>query len=249
MARTVGGLLAIETGVKAVAKRAETDGYHLLQKSPLLNGYSKVYAAKDPDATEWDNPPNEGVVVQVEAEAVLQDVAKELAKWFDITATRDLTNAHAYADLMVGDVPLLQRVPITYLMFLERVLVDLGTFVGKLPVLDPAEAWRKVEGSTAWASAEEVTMRTKKIPRNHVMQPATDKHPAQVTVYQEDTVIGKWTRIKFSGAVPAQRVADMVARVRELQDAVKLARDEANRTALVMDLADSGSKILGYVLG
>lgn len=249
MARTQSGLLSLEPGIRASAKRTETDAYHLLQKPPLLTGYSKVYAPRNEEATEWDIPPNEGTSVQVDAEVVTRNVATELAKWFDVMAIKESTNAVARADLIVDENVLLAKVPTTYLLFLERNLEDLLTFMSKLPMLDPAEAWEKREGSTLWVSAPEVTQRTKKVPRNHVLSEATDKHPAQVQVYQEDTVIGKWTRLKFSGAVPALRVAELTDRVRKLQAAVKIARDEANRTPLVLDLKDAGRTVLAYVLG
>lgn len=249
MGRTVGGLLAIETSIRATAKRAETDAYHRFQKPALLAGYSKTYEARNAEATEWDVPPNEGVLVQVDAEDVVRDVAREMAKWFNITATRDLTNSRAVADIEVDGTVLLEKVPIAYLMFLERVLVDLMTFVSKLPVLDPAESWQRTEGSTVWASTPVVSQRTEKIPHNHVIARATDKFAEQVQVYYTDDPVGKWTRIKFSGALPAQRVADMVGRVRALQESVKLARDEANRTPVVTDLQESGSKVFEYVLG
>lgn len=249
MARTVSGLLSIETGIRTTATRAMTDAYHALQKSALLAGYSKVYQAKDEDATEWDVPPNEGNEVQVDAEALAREVLAEMAKWFNVMSIKESTNAVARADLVVDGQTILAQVPTTYLLFLERQLVDIMTFVSKLPVLDPAESWDRTEGSTAWASTPVVTMSTRKVPRNHVLSEATEKHPAQVKVYEEDMVVGKWTRIKFSGAVPAQRVADMVARVRKLQEAVKMARDEANRTQLVTDLNEAGTKVLAYVLG
>lgn len=248
MARTISGLLSIEPGIRATAKGAETNAYHLLQKSALLSGYSKTYTPKDAEAEEWDRMPDQGVKVQVEAEQVLQEMAIELAKWFNVTAIKECTNAVAHANLVVGGKVLLEAVPTTYLLFLERQLVDLLTFVSKLPVLDQAENWNRVEGTTAWATNPVVTLSTKKIPRNHVLAEATDKHPAQVTVYQEDVTVGRWTNTKFSGAVPAQRVAELTARVKALQEAVKDARDAANRTDLVTRLNEAGSKVLAYVL-
>lgn len=248
MARTQSGLLAIEPGIRSTAKGAETSAYHLLQKSALLAGYSKTYTPKDADAEDWDRKPDEGVKVQVDAEAVLRDMSAELAKWFNVMASKECTNAVAAADLIVGGTVLLEQVPTTYLLFLERQLVDLLTFVSKLPVLDPAESWQRTEGTTAWTSTPVITLSTKKIPRNHVLAEATEKHPAQVTVYQEDVTVGRWTHIKFSGAVPAKRVAELVDRVKLLQEAVKEARDAANRTELVTRLDDAGSKVLAYLL-
>jgi hypothetical protein len=72
------------------------------------------------------------------------------------------------------------------------------------------------------------TVRTKKIPRNHVKAEATEHHPAQVEVYYEDVPVGYWRTVKFSGAMPARRVNEILERVEKLQQAVKFAREEAN---------------------
>jgi hypothetical protein len=85
------------------------------------------------------------------------------------------------------------------------------------------------------------------VPRNHVKAEATEKHPAQVEVYHEDIVVGLWTKIAFSGAVPRKRVNELLSRVGKLQDAVKYAREEANG----VEVADQriGEKVFGYLLG
>ena len=91
------------------------------------------------------------------------------------------------------------------------------------------------------------TTRTKKIPRNHVKSEATEKHPAQVEVYYEDIAVGYWTTVKFSGALPARRVNELLERVLALQTAVKFAREEANNT----EVTDQhiGGAIFGYLFG
>ncbi len=66
------------------------------------------------------------------------------------------------------------------------------------------------------------------MPRNHVKAEATEKHPAQVEVYYEDVTVGYWRTVKFSGALTAQRVNELLDRVEKLQQAVKFAREEAN---------------------
>ncbi|MFF5209466.1 hypothetical protein [Streptosporangium sp. NPDC000396] len=75
---------------------------------------------------------------------------------------------------------------------------------------------------------------------------ATDKHPAQVEVYYEEIVVGFWTKVAFSGAVPQKRVNELLERVIKLQDAVKFAREEANG----IEVTDQsiGEKVFGYLL-
>ena len=91
------------------------------------------------------------------------------------------------------------------------------------------------------------TIRTKKVPRNHVKAEATEKHPAQVEVYYEDVPIGYWTTVKFSGALPARRVNELLERVEKLQQAVKFAREEANGTEVTDQRV--GDAVFGYLFG
>jgi hypothetical protein len=75
--------------------------------------------------------------------------------------------------------------------------------------------------------------------------PATDKHPAQVEMIQEDQSVGTWTTVKFSGAMPATRVAEMLERVERLQKAVKFAREEANSREV--EQQNIGKKVFNYL--
>jgi hypothetical protein len=142
---------------------------------------------------------------------------------------------------------LIKDVPVTYLLFLEKQLTDLHTFVKKLPVLDAAESWVQDASTDSWRTDPVQTYRTKRVPRNHVKAEATEKHPAQVEVYYEDVTIGYWTTVKFSGALPARRVNELLDRVERLQQAVKFAREEANGT----QVADQqvGEAVFGYLFG
>lgn len=164
-----------------------------------------------------------------------------------MTATKDWTNCVAHADIVVDGQTVASEVPVTYLLFLEKQLVDLHTFVKKLPVLDAAESWVRDESTDSWRTESVRTIRTKKVPRNHVKAEATDKHPAQVEVYYEDVAVGYWTTVKFSGALPAKRVNEILDRVVKLQTAVKFAREEANNT----DAVDRriGAAVFGYLFG
>ena len=151
----------------------------------------------------------------------------------------------AKADVVVDGQALLKDVPVAYLLFLEKQLVDLHTFVRKLPVLDASESWEYDSSADCYATEPVQTVRTKKIPRNHVKAEATEKHPAQVEVYHEDVVVGYWRTIKFSGALPAKRVSTLLERVEKLQQAVKFAREEANNTEAVDKHV--GDRVFGYL--
>ena len=237
-------IIAIEKGVKTTAFQHLTDAHHLLQKNASLSGISRTYRPRD---EEGETLPPEANRVQVRAEQVLRETGEVLTSLFDITATKDWANCTAKADVLVEGTVLLKDAPATYLLFLEKQLVDLHTFLKKLPVLDASETWTFDTSQDCYATEPAQTVRTKKIPRNHVKAEATEHHPAQVEVYYEDVTVGYWRTVKFSGALPAKRVNDLIQRVEKLQQAVKFAREEAN--AQETEEQKVGGKIFQYLFG
>jgi hypothetical protein len=236
-------IIAVEKGVKSKSYSELTEAHHGLQKATLLAGIARTYQPKDEDGEQY---PPESTRVQLRAEEVLRQTASTLTRLFDVTATKDWANCEAKADVTVDGEVLLPAVPATYLLFLEKQLADLHTFVAKLPVLDAAESWGFDRAADCHATEPVLTTKTKKIPRNHVKAEATEKHPAQVEVYYEDVVVGHWRTVKFSGALPASRVKELLERVDKLQQAVKFAREEANN-AEVTD-QHIGDRVFAYLL-
>lgn len=220
-------VIAIEKGTKSRSLQELTEAHHNLQKVAPLSGISRTYRPKDEEGEQF---PPESTRVQIKSEEIIRKTSEVLTKLFDVVATKDWANCQAKADVIVDGKVLLTQAPATYLLFLEKQLVDLHTFIKKLPVLDPAESWAFDQSADCWATEPVQTVKTKKIPRNHVKAEATEKHPAQVEVYYEDVTVGTWRTIKFSGALPNRRVNELLDRVETLQEAVKFAREEANNT-------------------
>lgn len=237
-------IIAIEKGVKSQTLRELTDAHHQLQKPSLLSGIARTYRPIDDEGEQY---PPESTRVQVKAEEIIERTVQILTKLFDVTATKDWANGTALADVTVEGNKILEQVPVTYLLFVEKQLTDLHTFISKLPILDASETWIFDSSADAWATEPIQTTKTKKIPRNHVKAEATEQHPAQVEVYYEDVIVGYWRTMKFSGALPATRVSELLERVRKLQEAVKFAREEAN--SIEVEDQTVGDKIFGYLFG
>jgi hypothetical protein len=237
-------ILAVEKGVKSTTYAALTTAHKELQRSPQLSGLNRTYRPKD---DQGDTFPDESTLVQIKAQDVITGIEGMLTRYFDVTATKEWANTGAAADIKVDGQVLVTHAPVTYLLFLEKQLVDLHTFIKKLPALDPAEAWTWDPNTNTYRSAVAETTRFKKVPFNHVKAEATKEHPAQVDVYFEDVPQGKWATTKFSGALPAERIAEMLDRVTKLQEAVKFAREEANSTTV--EDQKPGSPLLRYLFG
>jgi hypothetical protein len=236
-------IIAIEKDVASKSHRMITDAYQNLQKPAPLSGISRSYRPKD---EEGEQLPSESTRVQLKGEQIVAETFEAIAALFDITASKDYGNCEAKADVVVDGVTLVRQAPPTFLLFLEKKLVDIQTFIQKLPTLDPSESWDFDPNQDAWATAPVQTTRTKKIPRNHVKAEATDKHPAQVEVFYEDIVVGYWTTIKYSGAFPVSKVNQLLERVEKLRAAVKVAREEANSTQV--EAQALGKQIFDYLL-
>lgn len=236
-------IVAILKGVKSDANRAFTDIHHTLQKTALLAGISRSYAPYD---EKGEQLPSESTLLQVRAAEKVREAAAVLTRLFDVTATQEWGNAEAKADIVVDGKTILTAVPVTYLIFLEKQLTDLKTFISKLPTLDPAEQWHYDPGMDAHATDPNKTVRTKKEARVIEKSPATDKHPAQVELVYEDKGVGTWATIKYSGALTVKRVSQLTERVEALLQAVKFAREAAN-SAKVTDQR-VGKPIFDYLL-
>lgn len=238
-------IIAVEKGVKATAHSELTKLHHdaqRTQKDGPLNGITRSYQPRDEDGEQL---PSESTRVQINANDLLTQAAVTLTRLFDVTATKDWANREANADVTVDGQVLLTAVPVTYLLFLEKRLVDLHTFVTKLPTLDPAETWSYSAEADCWATEPVTTTRTKKVPRNHVLAEATPQHPAQVQMYTEDVMVGTWRTVKFSGALPAERVKELLQRVEALQASVKYATQAANSVEITDQRV--GRKVFDYL--
>lgn len=239
-------VIAARTGIKGDADKKLTKHYHVLQKSELFGGMVRTYKPRDDEDFRF---PDETTNVVVKAEDILKGVGEDLTELFDVTAVADWTNQTARADIVLlsGDQPvtLLSGVPVSYLMFLEKQLVNIETLIRKLPTLSQSESWSFDAGNDLFRSEAAATTKTKKVLRNHVKAAATERHPAQVDVYTEDVPIGTWTTVKLSGALPASRVNKMLNRVTALSKAVKYAREQANMADVVP--ANPGQKIFDYL--
>jgi len=236
---------ALVTGRKSTAEKTVGDLYKLLQKDALFDGMERVYKPMDEETGE--RLPPEKQKVQFRAIDVVAAATQTWTELWDLTATQDSGNQTARADIVVDGTAVLTGVPVTTLLFLEKQLNDVETFINKLPTPEASEDWDYDSNTDLLRSRPAQSVRTKKVPRNHVKAPATTQHPAQVEVYHEDVQVGTWTKVSFTGRLPAKEKNAMLARVKKLKDAVKLARENAN--ALDTAPRHVGEALLRFVFG
>jgi hypothetical protein len=237
-------IIAIEKGIKSRVHGEVTDLYKAVQKPDLFNGFGKTYKPVNEDS---ESLPSERKRVQFETKDVLRSIERLHTELFDVTARKDWTNCDAKANVVVDDNVLIYQVPVPYLLFLEKQLTDLRTFIGAIPVLDEGEAWTKDPNSGLFKTEVVSTHRTKKVQKPIVLYPATEQHPAQTQIITEDVIAGFWEQVKHSGAMPKPEKEALSERVEKLLQAVKQAREEAN-TRDEVAAPSVGSAVYGYLM-
>jgi len=235
-------VIAIEKGVKSRVYSEISETHKLCQKPELFAGFSKVY---EPLNSEGEKLPPEFKKVQFKVGDILKSTAKSMTELFDITAAKDWGNMRAVADVKVGDTVMISQAPVTYLLFLEKQLTDIKTFVDKLPELDEASDWERDPVSGAYKTPTVETHRTKKDVRVIEKFKPTVEHPGQADIIQVDVLAGYWKKTDMSGAIAKTAKLEIAERVEALIKAVKFAREEANGVDAVR--GDVGEKIFNYI--
>lgn len=237
-------IIAIEKGAKSRVDRAFTDIYKAIQKPAQFAGKTKKFEKINDDSPDL---PDENIKVQVIASEVIEKASEVLADLFDVTATKDYGNTKAFADVTVDGTVIIEDAPVTYLLFLEKQLTDLHTFLSKIPTLDTSYEWKPDANSKLHRSNAVKTQRTSKVQKGIVLYDATEHHPAQTQLITEDQLVGHWNTTELSGALPIPEKEEMLKRVEKLQRAVKSAREKGN--SVEIEKKEVGAKLLSYVLG
>jgi hypothetical protein len=235
-------IIAVEKNIKNRTQQNITVAYHKSQKPVLFNGFSKTYKTIKEGGELF---PPENKLVEVKVTQLLDEVRNNMAELFDIEATKDYANCTAKSDVTIDGVVLVEQAPATYLLFLEKQLTDMATFVKSLPVLDATEEWTWDGKSLTYKTAATQTIKTKKVQEALMLVPPSEKFPGQAVQITNDVNVGNWDNIKMSGAISEPQKQKLVLRVEKLIKAVKFARETANLTeAPEVNVSD---KLLGWL--
>lgn len=235
-------IIAVVNGKKTKTTEFLTELYKKVQKPELFNGLTRTY---QPMSEDGETKPPEVKRIQENTEESIKEFRRVLSELIDVVYVQDKTNCEAKATVSVDGKPVVKDVPVTHLLYLEKQLGDLRTFVNHLPVLDPTENWTFDSNKNQYVTDVARTNATKKVLRAFEKAPATDKHPAQVETFNEDIKVGEWNLVKSSTALPAKTKKEYLGRVEKLIEAVKLAREQANNVDTKSDKI--GDDLLKFV--
>lgn len=236
---------AVMTARKGEAEKHITELYKLIQKEALFTGRERTY--RPLDEINGQKLPPESQRVQQRADDLIRQAREKWTELWNLVLTQDTGNQSAKADIVVDGKAILANVPVTTLLFLDKQVNDLETFVSKLPTPDPAEEWTHDPNSGLLRSRATESLRTSKEPTVIVKYEATKEHPAQTELFTKDVPVGTWTQIVYSGCIGADRKNAILARVRKLQDAIKVAKEQAN--LLEVERQKAAEALFAFVLG
>jgi hypothetical protein len=235
---------AIITARKSETEKAVTELYKGVQKPQLFEGREKSYRPLDEDKGVKLPPESQKVAMRVDT--LIKQVAQKWGDMWSLVFTQDTGNQQATAHLSVDGVVVLSDVPITTLLYLDKQVNDLETFISKLPTPDVAQEWTHDPNTGLLKTEATTTMRTSKEAQVLVKYEATKEHPAQTEVIQKDIAVGTWTQILYSGCIPTTEKEEILSKIHKLQDAIKMAKEQANM--LEVDKMDA-RPILSFIFG
>jgi hypothetical protein len=220
-------IVAIEKGVRARTQKSVTALHHLTKKGALFNGHVRKYEPLNDEGERFDDDQQ---LVQMRVAEVLRDAQTAWTEQIDIVASKDFGNVQpaARADVIVDGEILIHEAPVPFLLYLEKELTDVQTFINALPELDPALSWSFDENQEIYRSEATRTVKTMKFEEPVVLLEPTKEHPGKAEMVTKDRTIGHWNLVKLSGCLPLKQKQQLVDKIHRLIDAVKQARERAN---------------------
>jgi hypothetical protein len=137
----------------------------------------------------------------------------------------------------------------TSLLDIEKGLVNIRQLLGEIPTLDPTKRWTPNGTSVpnTYITAPAVSFRTEKTKKSLIQVPATDKFPAQATVYDDEQQVGKYETVYVSGKITPTQKSELLANADILILAVKDARCRANNVEIVD--VKIGQQFVDFIIG
>jgi hypothetical protein len=226
-------VLAVESDAKNVMIKVLDEARKTFsQRSGHFNEERKSYLPLN--EKDNDRPDEQYSPMVTTVSAKLDYIESPVEKAFDILLQKERANQIAKADIEVakGDgtkITLIQAVPVTVLVQMEKWLTELRNTYETIPTLDPAKKWIKSDtDENVWCAEPVMTQRTRKEHEVITLHPGNDKHPPQTQLVQIDKVVGRWKTEVKSGALSPRQKSRVLAKIDAIITGVKIARAKAN---------------------
>jgi len=227
-------LLAVEADRKKASDNLVAESIKTFKKENLFSGSVKRTEMFDSEEAEISD---EVLKLETTVDENLKYSLNALVKYWDTVAQKDATNMTAIADVVIDGKVLVEAVPATTLLGMEKKINELRNLYNAIPTLPPGINWvadETQEKTGVYRNANDLeTLKTMKDIDFRTIAEPTKEHPAQVAQVSITKNIGRFVTTKWSGMVTPYEKAKRITNIERLLSAVKKARQRANSVKTV----------------
>ena len=248
MPKTLGQVVAVERRLRQKDNDTGKEMARRLGSEAQMKGLSKVYIPLDPEAPQSAREPDKFQRVALTVTEALELAQQAAAPMLDMMITKDATNQEANADLIVGGTVVKEKVPVSFLLWLDGWLDEWRVKqIAILPVLNPTMRWHPDNSrSGLWLGDTERVPRFLKKWTSLKLHDGNEKFKPEAQAIQDEVLVGHYDTVPMSGSITEDRKRQLMANVETLQAAVKDAIARANRTTAVE--TEIGQTLMGLLL-
>lgn len=247
--------LAVESDVKGAEEKIRKECFKTFSsKSAHYDGHYNIFkpleATVDGDGSEIEEEKH--IVDTVPHK--LAYIQTSIVRLIDFILQKEIANTNAKADLVIEEddgteTIIAENIPATMLLTLEKKLIQIRDLYNTIPTCDPLKRWIKdpTEDHRYITEKPETRIRSKKTAKPIVLYDATDKHPAQTQMINEDIPYGKLEITHKSGRMTSADKSGLMERIDTLIRGIKKSRQKANDQELTNDKI--GKKLFNYIHG
>lgn len=243
--------LAVESARKTKAEEVLNNAVELFGSAPhMFLEHNKELKMLD-EQDKGEEGTTDYASMSTTVPYTLNVVANAFAEYLDVVVQKERANTLAKATLEIDKLVIGVDLPATFLLGLETKLHSLRILIKSIPTHAGGVEWEADENfrfpNVVRLKKPEITNKTRSTLKPFILAEATKEHKAQVEKLKEDVVCGKYTNNRWSGMMSGTQKSNMLLRLDKLAEAVKIARQKANRQEI--DAIEIGENIVSYILG
>lgn len=227
-------LLAIEGNLETQANKVRTDLAGAFEKKRHLFEEKRVVFTPSGENTlaVIETQSDIQTTIRKELAAVQEFIARSLDASYQVAETNTKARANVVLEDDAGTI-LLNDVPATSLLELEKRLNEIGQLLHHVPTLDPAKGFKAdaQRGDGIFVAREITKTRTRKAKKLYTKyEPRVElpSLPAQTELIDEDVPVGSIQEQEWSGLLTPAEKSALLARLEVVSRAVRRARSRAN---------------------
>jgi len=222
-------IIAVEKDVHSQIQSIMNESIKIFKEPKNFISFHKTYEPYLDDTTLY---PDERLEMKTNVLDRINYTFKYIINYYDIAAKKEATNCMAKADLIVDGETIIENLPATLLLTLEKEFKQLLVVWKTLPTLPAQSEWEtdpNAKKGVVRLKHPHKRIRTKRVPDIITLAPATKEHPAQVTQGEKEINEGIWTQNEWCGSVSSAYKARMLENIELLIRGAKKARMRANK--------------------